>query len=92
MTRKTMKDCRIVNGFTESGRFLSIRQSRPFTKMTTKASAPTASQISGEVLLLEREILVLIRKTASTAVTTLKNRNTLELIFFNFMIKHLSYE
>ncbi|MEZ7580555.1 hypothetical protein O3618_06565 [Streptococcus salivarius] len=52
MTRKTMKDCRIVNGFTESGRFLSIRQSRPFTKMTTKASAPTASQISGEVLLL----------------------------------------
>ena len=50
MTRKTMKDCRIVNGFTESGRFLSKRQSSPLTKMTTKASAPTANQISGEVL------------------------------------------
>ena len=56
MTKKTMKDCCIVNGFTESGRFLSIRQSRPFTKITTKASAPTASQISGEVLLLYKKI------------------------------------
>lgn len=56
MTRKTMKDCRIVNGFTESGRFLSIRQSRPFTKITTKASAPTANQIFWRSLaLIERK-------------------------------------
>ena len=37
----------MVIGSTESGRFISIRQSSPFTKMTTKANTPTVSQITG---------------------------------------------